>query len=171
MVFGYLGSQNVYYVMLVSRPLFLMVCLGLNLDVEAWKTQHFARDRLQKWIVAEVGILMIAGPFFMILGGLGIHVHGDLRFFGTQTCYLSCLVASLWRLGGPWGDPGTLGSTRQDTLAGSGLIFINLLLDLGIPFWKFFGYLGQKMYIFMLVSRRLFQWLLGCKSGCPGLEN
>ena len=42
----------------------------------------------------------------MILGGLGINFHVDLDIFGTQTCSLACLVASLWRPGGPWDDTG-----------------------------------------------------------------
>ena len=53
-------TKNVYVVMLVSRLLFLMV-LGLNLDVQDWKTKHFAMELLQKSTFAEVGILMIPG--------------------------------------------------------------------------------------------------------------
>ena len=47
--------------MLVSRLLFL---ISLNLDVQDWKTKHFARDVLQRSTFAEVGILMIPGAFF-----------------------------------------------------------------------------------------------------------
>ena len=42
--------------------------MGLNLDVWDWKTKHFAKEVLQKSIVAEVG----QGPFFMILSALGL---------------------------------------------------------------------------------------------------
>ena len=35
--------------------------LGLNLDVQGWKTKHFAKEVLQKSTFAEVGILMIPG--------------------------------------------------------------------------------------------------------------
>ena len=43
-------------------------------------------------------------------------LQADLGNFGTPTCYLACLVASLWRPGGPWGDLGTLESITKHTL-------------------------------------------------------
>ena len=52
-----------YFVMLVCRLLFTTV-LGLNVDVQDWRTKHFAREVLQKSIFAEVGILMIPGFIF-----------------------------------------------------------------------------------------------------------
>ena len=52
-------------------------------------------------------------PFFMIWGRLWYQFLGILN---TSTYYLACLVASLWRLGEPLGDLGTLGSARKDTL-------------------------------------------------------
>ena len=54
---GCLGPENVSFVMLVSKLLFLMSFLGRNQDVQDWKTKHFARDVLQKSTFAEVGIL------------------------------------------------------------------------------------------------------------------
>ena len=46
---------------------------------------------------------------------------------------LACSVPVLWRPGGPWDDPGTLRSTRKDTLR-SRLGFYRFLADLGVPF-------------------------------------
>ena len=75
----------------------------------------------------------------MILGSIGTNFHVDLGF----PCYLACLVASLWLPGGPWGDPGTSGSTKKDTLR-SRLGFMLFFGDLGTPFWQLFGYIGPK---------------------------
>ena len=33
-----------------------------------------------------------------------------------KTCHLACLVPPFWHPGGPWDDPGALGSTRKETL-------------------------------------------------------
>ena len=44
----------------------------------------------------------------MLLGSLGTNFHVDLGIFCIQTCYSACLVASLWRPGGPWDDLGTI---------------------------------------------------------------
>ena len=78
-------------VMLVARLLLLMVfgfesgCLG----------KHFAKDVLHKSTFAEVGILMSPGSIFHDFGWpLG---PVDLGIPGSSTCYLACLVASLWR--------------------------------------------------------------------------
>ena len=70
----------------------------------------------------ESGCPGFQGPFFMILGGLGTNFHVDLGIPGTSTCYLACWVASLWRPGGPCGDPGTLGA-QERTLGGPGVDF------------------------------------------------
>ena len=78
--------------------------------------QHFSWDALLSRKLAFSGL---QGPFFMILGGLGTNFHVNLDFLGTQNCFLACLVASLWRPRRPWGDPYTLGSTREDTLRSS----------------------------------------------------
>ena len=48
----------------------------------------------------------------------------DLNIFGSQICSLARLVASLWRPGGPWGDPWTL----ERTLGGPDLDFIDFWL-------------------------------------------
>ena len=72
-------------------------------------------SRIEKWsilwrkyckaqLLQKLEFLWFQGPFFMIWGGLGTNFQVDLDSFGTQTCYLACLVASLWCPGGPWGD-------------------------------------------------------------------
>ena len=38
--------------------------MGLNLDVQDWKTKDFAREVLQKSALAEVGIRMLPGSIF-----------------------------------------------------------------------------------------------------------
>ena len=43
-------------------------------------------------------------------------------------------------LGRSWDDPGTLGSTKKDTVR-SRLGFYQFLVDLGDPFMKIFGYI------------------------------
>ena len=98
-----------------------------------WKTKHFAREVLQKSTFAEVG-RMIPRSIFHDLDGLGTDFHVDLGILGAQTCYLACLVATLWRPGRRWGDPGTLGSKKKDTLRFRlGLLLI--FTDLVTPFW------------------------------------
>ena len=93
-----------------------------------------------------------------------------LGFFGTQACHLACLVPPLWRLGGPWDDPGTLGGTRKDTLR-SRLRFYWFSKNLGAPVWKFFGYLGpNNVHFVMLVPRFLFLMIFGSVFGSLGLE-
>ena len=65
-------------------------------------------------------------PFFMIWRRLW---YQFLAILNTSTCYLACLVASLWRLGEPLGDLGTLGSARKDTLTSRH--FYSFFADLG----------------------------------------
>ena len=96
----------------------------------------------------------------MILGGLGTNFHVDLCAFVTETCCLAFLVASLWRPGGPWDDPGTFGSTRKDTL-----IF---LLIQGRHFYSLLGTLDQKSVFLLPVSSLLFLVIFGSESGCQG---
>ena len=55
------------------------------MDVQDWKTQHFAREVSQKSIIAEVGLLMMPGSFFMSSGGSGINFHVVLAF---QVCFM-----------------------------------------------------------------------------------
>ena len=43
-------------------------------------------------------------------------LQADLGIFGTQTCHLAGMVASLWRLGGTLGRFGTLGSITKESL-------------------------------------------------------
>ena len=62
----------------------------------------------------------------MTSDGLETKNHVDLL-------YLACLVGSLWRLGGPWPDPGTLGA-QEMTPGGPGLDFCLFFVDLGTPF-------------------------------------
>ena len=94
------------------------------------------------------GFLWFQGPFFMILGGLGTDFHVDLDIFGTQTCSLACLVASLWPPGGSWDDPGTLGSTRQDTWM-SGLEFFLIFNGFRDPISKAFWVPWTKKGVFV----------------------
>ena len=90
----------------------------------------------------------------MILGGLGHNFHVDLGVFGTQTCSLACLVAALWRPGGPWGDPWTLGRT----LGGPDLDFIVFSLISGTHFESFLGTFGPKKMFFSCLSPGFFFW-------------
>ena len=85
----------------------------------------------------------------MILYGLGTTFHVDLGIFRTQTCYLTCLVASLWRLGGPWGDLGTLESTTKDIVR-SRLAFVLIVGGLrDLILRHFFGTLYQTMCVLL----------------------
>ena len=96
-----------YFVMLISRVLFLMF-FGLESRVPGLENQAFCKRCIAKINFAEVGILMVPGSIFMISGGLGTNFHVDLGFFWHAW------LASFWRPGGPWGDPWTLGSTSKD---------------------------------------------------------
>ena len=79
------------------------------------------------------------------------------QVYGAHECHLACLVPLLWRPGGPWGDPGTLRSTRKDTVR---------------PFGELFGYPWTvKHKFFISISRLLFLMFFGSESGCVGLEN
>ena len=91
--------------------------------------------------------------------------------FGAHGCHLACLVPLLYRPGGPWDDPGTLGNTKKDTVR-SRLGFYQFLVDLGDPFMKIFGYIWTgKHDFFISISRFLFPMIFGFESGCLGLEN
>ena len=74
-------------------------------------------------------------------------------------------------LGRSWDDPGTLGTTRQDTVR-SRLGFYSFLVDLGDPFREIFGYIWtEKHDFFTFISRLLFLMIFGSESGCLGSEN
>ena len=137
-------------VMLVSRFLFLMVFLGTNLGI---LQGSYCKNQLAQ----KLEFAWLQGPFFMLLGGLG-------------SLYFGCLVASLWRPGGPWGDPETLGSTRKDTLR-SRLwfsLFSNRFRD---PILKVCWVPWANKCVFcVLVFRLFFLVVLGFESGCPELE-
>ena len=80
-------------------------------------------------------------------------------------------LASWGTLGRSWDDPGTLGSTRKDTVR-SRLGFYRFLNDLGDPFREIFGYIWTENMIFSyLFPGLLFLMILGSESGCLGLEN
>ena len=82
-----------------------------------------------------------------------------------------CTLASWGTLGRSWGDPGTLGGARKDTVR-SRLGFCRFLVDLGDPFRKIFGYIWTgKHDFFISISRLLFLMIFGFESGCLGLEN
>ena len=55
--------------------MYFLMSFGSDLDVWDWKTKHLALEVLQKSSFAEVGFLMIPGPFFMILNSLGSIFH------------------------------------------------------------------------------------------------
>ena len=85
-----------------------------------------------------------------------INFHLDLGIFGTQTCSLACLVASLWRPGRPWADPGTLGSTRENTW-GSRLELLLIFVGFRDPILRVCWVPWTKQVcLFMLVSSFLF---------------
>ena len=55
------------------------------------------------------------------------------QVYGAFGCHLACLVLLLWRPGGPWDDPGTLGGIWKDPVMhrlGSYRFFV----DFGDPF-------------------------------------
>ena len=70
-----------------------------------------------------------------------------------------------------WDDPGTLGTTRQDTVR-SRLGFNRFLVDLGDPSKEIFGFTWiEKHNFFTCISRLLFLMISGSESGCLGSEN
>ena len=72
-------------------------------------------------------------------------LQADLGIFGTQTCHLAWLVASLWRLGGSWPDFGTLGSITKESLRSRPTFF---------RFWMDFGAHGTVLGDPGLILRR-----------------
>ena len=62
----------------------------------------------------------------------------------------------LWRPGGPWDGPGTLGGTRKDTLRSRPKLSL-IFGGLGTPFLELLGFI----FLMFFVS----------ESGCLGLEN
>ena len=86
-------------------------------------------------------------------------------------CHLACLVPLLYRPGEPWDGPGTLGSTKKDTVR-SRLGFYRFLVDLGDPFKEIFGFIWIGKHNFVIsISRLLFLMIFGSESGCLGLKN
>ena len=79
------------------------------------------------------------------------------------------MVPSWGTLGRSWDDPGTLGSTRKDTVR-SRLGFYRFLVDLGDPFREIFGYIWIEKH-FSYFVRLLFLTIFGSEPGCLGLEN
>jgi hypothetical protein len=74
-------------------------------------------------------------------------------------------------LGRSWDDPGTLGSTRKDTVR-SRLGFYRFLVDLGNAFKQIFEYIWtEKHDLFESNSRLFFLMIFGSEYGCRGLEN
>ena len=78
-LFGYLGPENVHFVMHVSRLLFLMV-FGFE---SGCKTKHFAREVLQKSTLQKLEFSWFQGRFF--------------HDFGWRWDEFSCLLLP-WRL-------------------------------------------------------------------------
>ena len=80
-------------------------------------------------------------------------------------------LASWGTLGRSWDDPGTLGSTRKDTVR-SRLGFYCFFADLGYPFTEIFRCIWtEKQNFFTSISRVLFLMIFGSESGWLGLEN
>ena len=74
-------------------------------------------------------------------------------------------LASWGTLGRSWDDPGTLGSTREDTVR-SRLGFYLFFADLGYPFRKIFEYIWTENMIFSyLFPGCFFWWFLGLNLG------
>ena len=83
---------------------------------------------------------------------------------GTST------LGSWGTLGRSWDDPGTLGSTRKDTVR-SRLGFYRFLIDLGDLFKQVFGFIWtERAEVFNSISRLFFLMNFGSESGCLGLE-
>ena len=109
----------------------------------------------------------LLGPGCQILGIFATRS----QVYGAHGCHLACVVPLLWRPGGPWNDPGTLGSTRKDTLRsrlGFSLIFGGFRDSILKVFWVPWT---KKVYVFMFVSRFRFLMIFGSGSGCLGLQD
>ena len=102
----------------------------------------------------------------MIWDRLWDHLFGVL---GTSTCYLACLAASLWRLGGPLGD---LGSARNDTLTsrlGFLLFFCRFMDRILKAFWA--PWINKCVCCYACFQACFFLMVFGFESGCLELEN
>ena len=74
----------------------------------------------------------------------------------------------LLRAGGPWDDPGTLGSARKDTLRPR-FGFNCSPVDLGSPCLKIVRCLGRKKVYFVMLFPGMFPLVFGFEFGCLGL--
>ena len=64
-----------------------------------------------------------------------------------------------------WGDPGTFGSTRKDTVR-SRLGFYRFVVDLRDPFWSLLDTFGRTINVFLYLSPGcLFWWFVGLNLG------
>ena len=92
---------------------------------------------------------------------LGLQVLGIFpnRSDWSPTLSLAFSVPQLWRLEGPWDDPGGPGTTGKYTLR-SRLRLLLISGGLGTPLWEFVGYLGC---IFPCSFPILFLMILGLK--------
>ena len=118
-----------------------------------WETGEHNKGnfKVQAWIFTD---------FWWILVPMGVIWHAWCLYFTV-----------LGTLGRSWDDPGTLGSTRKDTVR-SRLGFYRFFVDLGDPFREIFGYIWiEKHDFFISISRLLFLMIFGSESGCLGLEN
>ena len=80
------------------------------------------------------------------------------------------MVPSWGTLGRSWDDPGTLGTTQQDTVR-SRLGFYRFFVDLGDTFREIFGYIWTgKHDFFISIPRLLSLMIFGSESGCLGLK-
>ena len=69
-----------------------------------------------------------------------------MRVIWHAWCLYLCVLGSLGR---SWDDPGTLGSTRKDTVR-SMLGFYRFLADLGKPFKEVFAYMWTEQIEFFI---------------------
>ena len=94
-----------------------------------------------------------------------------LAISATQTCSLACLVALLWRPGGPGSILGHWGAQEKNTWKSSFefvLIVGGFMDPILTAFWAPWT---KNLCLFMLVSSFFFLMVFGSESGCLGLEN
>ena len=87
---------------------------------------------LARWLLDD-RFLAFLQPDLRFMVPMGVIWHAWCLYFGV-------LGDPGTILGRSWDDPGTLGSTRKDTVR-FGLGFYRFLIDLGSPFEEVFGYI------------------------------
>ena len=138
-----------YFVMLVSRLLFLMVF--------DWKTKHCASDVLQKSTSPEVSIFMIPESTSHDFGWPWDQVSYGSWHFWYPDLYCGMLDGFSLASWGPWGDPGTLGGTGKDTWR-SRLGFLLIFDGFRNPFLELFWLPWTKKGVFVHACPGFFFW-------------